>query len=244
MKWFKHSGNASRDAKLAKVISEYGLTGYGLYFYCVELIAGKTDADDLTFELEHDAALIASWTGTDTILVEKIMHRCIELGLFELADNGHITCFKLIKWSDRKVVGERIYAQMMGKIGENPRKSPSIRGKSPSIRIDKNRIDKNRIDKKAAKREYGEYKNVHLLDTEYSRLGEEWGISERDRMINVLSEGKKMKGYKYLDDNLAMRKWKAKEDSFKTPEQDMDTMIAEASRKAKEKIANERLGLR
>jgi len=100
MKWFKHSGTASRDAKVAKILDEFGLPGYGLYFYCLELIASKTDSDDLTFELEHDASLIASWTHADTVLVEKIMHRFIDLGLFGISDNGHLTCFKPIIGGD------------------------------------------------------------------------------------------------------------------------------------------------
>jgi thymidylate synthase ThyX len=57
-------------------------------------------------------------------------------------------------------------------------------------------------------------------------------------MIKVLSEGKKMKGYKYQDDNLALRKWKAKEDISKSPEPDMKAMIAEASRSSKDKEYN------
>jgi hypothetical protein len=146
MKWFKHSGTASRDARVAKIIAEFGIQGYGLYFYCIELIASKTDSDDLTFELEHDASLIATWTGMDTVLVEKIMHRCVDLDLFGIADNGHLTCFKLIKWIDRKIVGERVYKEMTGKIGDNPRKSPKI-GENPLL-LDKTRIDKNRIEQK------------------------------------------------------------------------------------------------
>lgn len=146
MKWFKHSGAASRDAKLAKILDEYGLVGYGLYFYCLELIASKTDSDDLSFELEHDAALIASWTHTDTLTVEKVMHRCIELDLFGIADNGHLTCFKLIKWIDRKLVGEETYKKMTAKI-ETDRGLSGIIGDNPLL-LEENRLEETRPEKK------------------------------------------------------------------------------------------------
>ena len=38
---------------------DYGAAGYGLYWYCVELIAQNVNKDNITFELEHDARIIA-----------------------------------------------------------------------------------------------------------------------------------------------------------------------------------------
>lgn len=60
---------------------------------------------------------------------------------------------------------------------------------------------------KPSKHKYGEYKNILLSDTEYKKLSDEWGISERDRMIKTLSEGIELKGYKYKSHYLALRKW-------------------------------------
>ena len=54
MKWFKHEATANMDAKLQEVLLDYGLEGYGLYWYCLELIAGNVEADKLTFELADD----------------------------------------------------------------------------------------------------------------------------------------------------------------------------------------------
>jgi hypothetical protein len=59
MRWFKHDADANADAKLKKVRIKYGMQGYGLYWYCLELIAGNVDVDNITFELEHDAEIIA-----------------------------------------------------------------------------------------------------------------------------------------------------------------------------------------
>lgn len=99
MKWFKHEATANMDAKLQEVLLDYGLEGYGLYWYCLELIAGNVEADKLTFELEHDARIIARNTGSSVQRVEEMMGRFSSLGLFENSD-GVITCLKLAKVSD------------------------------------------------------------------------------------------------------------------------------------------------
>ena len=64
MYWYKHDSNANMDAKLQEVLLDYGLEGYGLYWYCLELIVGKVDKDNVTFELEHDCRMIAKNTGS------------------------------------------------------------------------------------------------------------------------------------------------------------------------------------
>ena len=54
MKWFKHDSNAQADAKLERLIIRHGLEGYGLYWYCLELIVGNIEAHNLTFkQLQH-----------------------------------------------------------------------------------------------------------------------------------------------------------------------------------------------
>ena len=73
MQWIKHDTDANQDAKLQNVMLDYGLEGYGLYWYCIELIAGKVDKDHITFELEHDARIIARNTGSTAQKVEEMM---------------------------------------------------------------------------------------------------------------------------------------------------------------------------
>lgn len=94
MKWFKHDSNANMDFKMQTLLIDYGLEGYGLYWYCIELIAGKIEEDNISFELEHDARIIARNTGSTVQRVEEMMKKFIDLGLFENS-NGAITCLKL-----------------------------------------------------------------------------------------------------------------------------------------------------
>lgn len=95
MKWFKHDAHSLSRAAIEKLIMEHGMEGYGLYYACLEMIAGTIETRNLTFELEHDAKIIAHKFKMDTLKVEQIMHRCIELGLFDLADSGNLRCLRL-----------------------------------------------------------------------------------------------------------------------------------------------------
>ena len=99
MKWFKHDSDASNDAKLKKLRLKYGAQGYGIYWYCLELIARNVEKHNLTFELEHDAELIADDFKLSTELVQHIMTFMVEIGLFENT-KGIITCLKMATRAD------------------------------------------------------------------------------------------------------------------------------------------------
>jgi hypothetical protein len=90
------------DARLQEVLLDYGLEGYGLYWYCLELITNKVTSENITFALEHDARVIARNTGSTVQKVEEMMRKFINLGLFE-SHNGAITCLKLAKRLDKSM---------------------------------------------------------------------------------------------------------------------------------------------
>ena len=58
---------------------------------------------------------------------------------------------------------------------------------------------------KEPKHKYGEYKHVLLTDTQLSKLQAEY--SNYEDLITFLDEGIEMKGYKYKNHYLAIRKW-------------------------------------
>lgn len=126
MKWFKHDSNAAIDAKIEKLIIRYGLQGYGLYFYCLELVARTVEPHNLTFELEHDAEIIGHRVGLSPELIQDMMTYMIDLGLFE-NDRGVITCLKLAKRTDeytQKLIKTMKVVPTLS--GESPRKSELI----------------------------------------------------------------------------------------------------------------------
>lgn len=117
VKWFKHDTNANSDGKLQNVLLDYGLEGYGLYWYCIELIAGGVDVDNITFSLEHDARIIARNTGSTAQKVEEMMRYFCNIGLFENAD-GAITCMKLAKRLDQSMTSNKAMRAIIDKLKE------------------------------------------------------------------------------------------------------------------------------
>lgn len=75
----------------------------------------------------------------------------------------------------------------------------SEHGSEPNKKIKNEKNEKKYI--------YGEYRHVHLTQKEYDRLVKDYGETETLEAIKFLDECKEMKGYKYKNDNLAMRKW-------------------------------------
>lgn len=99
MKWFKHQADANMNAKLQEIIFDHGIEGYGLYWYCLELVAQNVSSDNLTFELKHDARIIGRNIGMPANRVEEIMKAFISNDLFS-ASEGRIQCLKLAQRCD------------------------------------------------------------------------------------------------------------------------------------------------
>ncbi len=136
MKWYKHDANANCDAKLRHVRLKYGMEGYGLYWYCLELIAQNVERHNLSFELEHDAEIISADVGIHFELVQEMMMFMVDLGLFERSD-GVITCLKLASRSDE-------YTQ---KLLRNTPNVPTVSRQCPD------KVPPNRIEQKKTRTE-------------------------------------------------------------------------------------------
>jgi len=209
MKWFKHDANASMNAKLKKLMLKFGLEGYGLYWYCIELVAQQVEPHNLTFELEHDSEIIGHSVGISKEKVQVIMQYMIYLNLFEGSD-GVITCLKLAKRVDeytQKLLKNRDTLPMMS--GQNPTKSALL---------DKNRIEQNRIDKN----KYRERRNTSNKEcvTQSNSLiisnGRCKNLKEASNFFNELGHPQEAeKFFDYYDSNgwkvgrHSMKDWKA-----------------------------------
>ena len=132
---------------MQNVLLDYGLEGYGLYWYCIELIAGKVDKDNITFELEHDARIIARNVGSTAQKVEEMMRYFVKTGLFE-SSNGVITCFKLARRLDQSMTSN----PEMRKIIDSIKNHDGIMTESCKNRLDKTRVEESK-DKSALQEE-------------------------------------------------------------------------------------------
>ena len=224
MQWFKHDTDAANDAKIKKLVMRYGADGYAIYFHCIELIAGNVSEHNITFELEHDAEIIADnlkIQGTsDTSPVDRvnqIMRYIVSLGLFE-ENNGHIFCYKILKRLDSSMTSS---TKMRAVITSAKQSHDKVMINHDSVMQEEKRIDEKREEEKrkdtpdkpakSTKHKHGEYAHVLLTSDEYLKLCEEWGEPELLRMIKQLDEGIELKKYKYSNHSLAIRKWKEKD---------------------------------
>ena len=122
MLWYQHDSDANMDAKLQEVLLDYGLEGYGLYWYCLELIVSKVDKDNVTFELEHDCRMIAKNTGSTVQKVQEMMQSMVRLGLFERS-NGAITCLKVAKRLNQSMTSNPKMREILSNINKMASKS-------------------------------------------------------------------------------------------------------------------------
>lgn len=160
------------NKKLTKLRIKYGAEGLGLYWYCVEMVAHGVTPKNITFELEHDAEILAHMLKIDQMKCQEMMKFMINQALFEESDEI-ITCLKLAKRLDDSTSKHPQIKELVSKLeargliepsatGKTPKKSEKVRvipnnseslGETPS-RLDKNRIDKNRIEKKVKRITY------------------------------------------------------------------------------------------
>ena len=169
---------------------DYGLDGYGLYWYCIELIAGKVDKDNITFELEHDARIIARNVGSTPQKVEEMMRYFVENGLFE-NNEGVVTCMKLAKRLDKSMTSN----PQMREIIDNFKSHDAIMMQSEKPMQDKIRLDKNRIDKNKTLMSDCSDDAKKVLSEMNSILGSKYKHSTKSHMQNIqarLSEGHKV----------------------------------------------------
>ena len=149
MKWFKHDSDAHRDAKLKKVKIKYGMQGYGLYWYCLELITSNIEKSNFTFELEHDAELIANDTSINYELVQEMMIYMTNLGLFENND-GTITCLKLARRLDQSMTSSKNLRAMVARVKGN---HDGVMTLPDKVMQDKTRLDKTRLEEEESEQE-------------------------------------------------------------------------------------------
>ena len=133
MKWFKHDSFARVDPKITKLRMRYGVEGYGLYFYCLEVIASEVSSSKFSFELEQDSEIIAHELRMDSRRVEEILSWCVNSGLFEITGTGVMTCWKMIKRLDESTTKNSQVREIISKGLQIMPKNGSIRKNSGMV---------------------------------------------------------------------------------------------------------------
>lgn len=181
MKWFKHDTDASIDAKLQELLLDYGASGYGLYWYCVELIAQNVDEKNITFELEHDARIIARNLNLTVQETKDMMHKMIELELFSISKNEKLACYTLAKRLDQSMTSNKGFREVISKIKEQSHDKVMI--SHDKVMQEENREEESRVDENTSdKNKPLPYQIINEYKTHVSNLlekiNEKWTMQE------------------------------------------------------------------
>lgn len=110
MRWFKHLTGAHQDEKMARLVSELGLEGYGFYWLILETIAGQIEAGSNRTALTYPVAFWRKITGFSPKKLRNFAGICSEIGIFsaEFSENSlTIDIPNILKyrdeWSRKKV---------------------------------------------------------------------------------------------------------------------------------------------
>jgi len=102
MQYFKHMTNMRNDIKIKRLISKYGLEGYGLYNLIIESVVENITTESPIPELNETCEDIAEFYNGNTAKINEIMAYMINQGLFELSEiTGRVLCNKVYKFLEQ-----------------------------------------------------------------------------------------------------------------------------------------------
>ena len=223
MKWFQHDSDASQDAKVRRLIIKHGPEGYAVYFHCLELIASNIETDNITFELEHDANIIADNLKIkgekDISAVDKvnnIMLTILDLGLFT-SDNNRIFCFKMMYRLDNTISRNPQINTIKNKIRKqygNTTKLLQSNNKPDNITLNNITLKDNKINNKRTTHPDDKLlfqEVVRLTQIEYDKLLEKFGKAKVEDFITRLNDYIQSKGKRYPSHYHTILNWERRD---------------------------------
>jgi len=207
------------DDKIELLEAKFGLEGYGILVKLWQ----KIYSNGYFIEWNDDISLLFSRRINANInLVNDVVNECLLRNLFDngmsklhniLTSNGiQERYFKICSDCRRKnikLINEYLLVDI-----KDYKFTPALTELTPTLTsiktVESTQIKEEEIKedkKKETRHKYGEYKNVLLTDTQYKKLIEDYGEKQLLDLIKQVDEGVQMKGYKYKDFNLVIRKW-------------------------------------
>ena len=169
MKYYKHMSDMSTDVRVKRLIRRFGIEGYGLYVYLLELIVRKLETQSPLPDLEETAQDIAGDMQMDTIRVEEIIKFAVEQELFSYEQTtGRVVAHKIYKYLEQSATrSEQIRGMISAyKSSENRHILPSET--VPDKSVEQNRTEKNRRvhpRRRRTQRQTGEHRDPRCPDS-------------------------------------------------------------------------------
>ncbi|MBW1853067.1 MAG: DUF4373 domain-containing protein [Deltaproteobacteria bacterium] len=166
------------DVKIKRVISKYGLEGYGLYNLALESITESLSTGSPMPDLQETCEDIAEFYNGNTAKINEMMNYMINQSLFELDEmSGSVLCTKLYKFLDTsqtrstelramikgfKQANKPQLEDMSNTVSDSPIQSEIVCAESDRIRIRKEEeLEKN---KKKSKEKYNPQRDLLFFD--------------------------------------------------------------------------------
>ena len=169
--------------------------------------------------IPYSVEMLAKLTRHNPDVVRRAIEVFQQMGIIEILDNGAIFMLDIENYigkssteaDRRRAYDRRIAAEKKQLLlaEESCEKSCEKSHEHIDIDIDLEKELKKEKKKKETKHKHGEYGRVLLTDTEYSKLEAEYGIN-LSAIITYLDEYLAMKGDKYKNHYLVIKKWAAK----------------------------------
>lgn len=138
------------DIKLKRVISKYGLEGYGLYNLIIESIVESLETDNPLPILQDNVDDIADFYNANSAKVQEMTQFMVNQGLFDFTNNNEIVCIKVYKHLQSSQTRSHQIRQLISSYNrENPQLSQAVLDNcEEETRTEKTTQEQKRIDYK------------------------------------------------------------------------------------------------
>lgn len=149
MQYFKHFSKMRNDVKIKRLISKYGIEGYGLYVLVLESIVDSITTDKPMPILEETCEDLAEFYGGNTAKIDEMMRFMVDQGLFSVdLVTKKVACYKIYGYIEQSQTRSEKIRELITAYKDKGGHFLSETVCDKSDRIEENRIDKNRKEKK------------------------------------------------------------------------------------------------
>jgi hypothetical protein len=221
MLYFKHHTKMRHDVKIKRLISKYGLEGYGLYVLILESIAEDISTESPMPLLQETCEDIAEFYNCNSAKVDEIVKYMVSQNLFSIETlSKKLACYKIYKYLEQSQTRSEKIRQLITAYKDRP-EMQQIADMSQTVSDKSDRTEQNRTEeeKKKTRHKYGLYSNILLSDQDYLKLSED--LPNLNDLVEKMSTWCKANGKTYKDYAAALRNW-AKREPVDKPKKKQD----------------------
>ena len=185
MKYFKHMTNMRHDVKIRRLISRFGIEGYGVYNLMLEAIAEKLESESPVPDFQETFEDMAEFYNGNIEKINEIANFMANQGLFELDElSGRVLCSKMYKFLEASQTRSEYIRKMIKSYKNNELVDKSVDNLLSETVTDKSedkiRIDKIRLDytaqKEKKKPSYTTIEGYPVVETTHNKLVESYTL--------------------------------------------------------------------